>query len=96
MDNVQAYEIGRHRVAIAGRHGVGPPTAYSLLLAEHIPEMSGETVVDVGTGSRLLGIVARLQGAGRVYVLDLISVAMTMPCGTACRMASSTCRSAGP
>jgi release factor glutamine methyltransferase len=80
MDDVQVYEIGRHSVAIAGREGVGPPTFYSLLLAEHIPEMAGETVVDVGAGSGLLGIVARLQGAARVYVVDTnaeaISVAM--------------------
>jgi methylase of polypeptide subunit release factors len=80
MDNAQVYEIGRHRVAIAGREAVGPPTPYTLLLAEHIPQMSGETAVDVGTGSGFLGIVARLQGAARVYLLDTnaaaISVAM--------------------
>jgi release factor glutamine methyltransferase len=77
---MQVYEIGRHRVTIACRDGVGPPTPYSLFLAEHIPEMPGHTVVDVGTGSGILGIVARLQGASRVYVLDTnteaISVAM--------------------
>jgi methylase of polypeptide subunit release factors len=70
MPDAQVYHIGRHRVAIASRDGVVPPTPYSLLLAEHIPEMPGHTVVDVGTGSGILGIVARLQGAARVYVLD--------------------------
>src|SRR5829696_4129450 len=70
MPDAQVYEIGRHRVAIEARDGVGPPTPYSLLLAEHIPKMPGHTVADVGTGSGILGIVARLQGAARVYVLD--------------------------
>jgi release factor glutamine methyltransferase len=78
MDNMQIYEIGRHRVTIACRDGVGPPTPYSLLLAEHIPEMPGETAVDVGTGSGILAIVARLQGAARVYVLDTNPAAISI------------------
>src|SRR5262245_34102705 len=32
--------------------------------------MSGQTVVDVGTGHGMLAIVAILQGAGHVYLLD--------------------------
>ncbi len=70
MDRVQTYQIGRHRVAIACRGTVLPPTPYSLFLADNIPKMPGSTVVDVGAGSGILGIVARLQGARRVYVLD--------------------------
>src|SRR5215212_1375648 len=80
MPDVDVYEIGRHRVAVASRDGVGPPTPYSLLLAEHIPEEPGQRVVDVGTGCGILGIVARLQGADQVFVLDTnpkaISLAM--------------------
>lgn len=68
---LDTYEIGRHRVAIASRGEVLPATPYSLFLADHIPEMQGQTVVDLGTGSGILGIVARLQGAARVYVLDI-------------------------
>lgn len=70
-DQVQIYQIGRHRVAIACRGTVLPPTPYSLFLAEHIPEIPGHTVVDVGAGSGILGIVAGLQGAARVYVLNI-------------------------
>jgi methylase of polypeptide subunit release factors len=70
-DHGHIYQIGRHRVAIACRGSVLPPTPYSLFLADHIPEMPGRTVVDDGTGSGILGIVARLQGATRVYVLDI-------------------------
>src|SRR5262249_53307441 len=35
-----------------------------------IPNLAGLTVIDVGTGSGILGIVASLQGAARVYILD--------------------------
>jgi len=78
MDAVQVYEIGRHRVAISVRDAVGPPTPYTLFLADHIPEMSGETVVDIGTGSGILAIVASLRGAGRVYILDSYATAITV------------------
>jgi hypothetical protein len=86
-DQVQTYQIGRHRVAIACRGGVLPPTPYSLFLAEHIPEIPGCTVIDVGTGSGILGIVARLQGAARVYVLDINPEAVTVALENAARNA---------
>lgn len=70
MDKVETFEIGRHRVAIAAHEEVGPPTPYTLLLAENVPDLAGLTVVDIGTGSGMLGIVACLQGAVRVYVVD--------------------------
>lgn len=76
MGESQIHEIGRHRVTIACREGVGPPTTYSLFLAEHIPEMPGDTAVDLGTGSGILAIVARLQGAARVYLLDTNATAI--------------------
>jgi len=68
---MHTYEIGRHRVALAARGEVHEATPYSLFLAEHIPDMRGQTVVDLGTGSGILSIVARLQGAACVYVLDI-------------------------
>jgi release factor glutamine methyltransferase len=86
-DQVQTYQIGRHRVAITCRGGVLPPTPYSLFLAEHIPEMPGCTVVDVGTGSGILGIVARLQGAVCVYVLDINPEAVAVAMENAARNA---------
>jgi methylase of polypeptide subunit release factors len=56
--------------AAALRDDVGPVSVYSLSLAENIPDLTGQTVVDVGSGSGFLSIVARLQGAARVYLLD--------------------------
>jgi release factor glutamine methyltransferase len=80
MNETRVYEIGQHRIVIASRDSVGLPTPYSILIANCIPELSGHTVIDVGTGSGILGIIARLQGAARVYVLDTnveaISVAL--------------------
>jgi len=71
MDIAQLYEVGRHRLNIACRGDVGPPTPYTLFLASHIPEIPGQSVVDVGTGSGFLGIVAMMQGAASVYVTDI-------------------------
>jgi release factor glutamine methyltransferase len=62
--------IGPYQVTIAGRETVGPPTPYTTLLAESIPAIADATVVDIGTGSGILAIVACLQGASRVYILD--------------------------
>jgi release factor glutamine methyltransferase len=70
MTNWQTVDVGRHRVNLAARETVGPPTPYTQLLAESIPDLPGLTVVDIGTGSGILGIVAGLQGASRVYILD--------------------------
>lgn len=71
MDMVQEYDVGRHRLKIAYRGEVGPPTPYTFFLADQIPDISGQTVVDVGTGSGFLAIVAMLQGASKVNVLDI-------------------------
>jgi ribosomal protein L11 methylase PrmA len=47
-----------------------------LLLAGHISDLRGNTVVDLGTGSGLLGIVAAKRGAAKVYVLDTYPAAI--------------------
>lgn len=70
MDETETHVIGRHRVVLNFRDDVGPASAYSLLLAENIPDLTGKTAVDLGTGSGILAIVASLQGANIVYLLD--------------------------
>ncbi len=70
MDETQIYQIGRHRIMLGLHEGVAPVSPYSLLLAENIPDLTGQSVVDVGSGSGFLAILARLQGAKHVYLLD--------------------------
>jgi ribosomal protein L11 methylase PrmA len=78
MSGIQSYQIGRHKITMALRDDVGPISMYSLLLAANIPDLTGLTVVDVGSGSGFLSIVARLQGAKRVYLLDTYESAITL------------------
>ena len=78
MDTVHEYRVGRHQLKIACRGEVGPPTPYTFFLADQIPAMSGQTVVDVGTGSGFLAIVAMLQGASKVHILDINLEAITV------------------
>ena len=78
MDGVQSYQIGRNKITLALREDVGPVSPYSLLLAENISDLSGQTVVDVGSGSGFLSIVAKLQGATRVYLLDTYESAIAL------------------
>jgi 16S rRNA G1207 methylase RsmC len=70
MPELEQYSIGDLRLTIGATSPVGQPTSYSLLLAEHIPDLRGKTVVDLGSGSGLLGIVAVKRGAPKVYVPD--------------------------
>ena len=81
----QTIEVGRHRVTLAARETVGPPTPYTLLLAESIPDLGGQVAVDIGTGSGILAIVACLQGASRVYVLDTNPAAVAAALDNAAR-----------
>jgi release factor glutamine methyltransferase len=78
VDEVHNYTIGEHRIELTLREGVGPASPYSLLLAENIPDLTGQTAVDLGTGSGLLAIVARLSGAKRIYLLDTYDKAIAL------------------
>lgn len=71
MNGIQSYQIGRHKIKMAVREDVGPISPYSLLFSENIPDLTGQTVVDVGSGPGFLSIVARLQwGCGTVFLLS--------------------------
>jgi signal transduction histidine kinase len=78
MDQAEIHVIGRHRIVLNFRDDVGPASAYSLLLAENIPDLTGKTAVDLGTGSGILAIVASLQGATTVYLLDTYDKAISL------------------
>ena len=70
MGETRTHRIGVHPVILAERATVGPPTPYTLLLAENIAPIPGATVIEIGTGSGILAIVAALQGAARVQIVD--------------------------
>ena len=78
MKGLQSYRVGRHEIKMALRDGVGPISPYSRLLAENIPDLTGQSVVDVGSGSGFLSILARLQGAKVVYLLDTYESAIEL------------------
>jgi methylase of polypeptide subunit release factors len=78
VEESKSYQIGKHRITLTHRDGAAPATPYSLLLAECIPDLSGQTVVDLGTGSGILAIVAMLQGAKRVYLIDSFDEAIAL------------------
>jgi release factor glutamine methyltransferase len=78
VEESKSYRIGGHRITLTHRGGAAPATPYSLLLAECIPDLSGQRVVDLGTGSGILAIVAILQGAERVYLIDSFDEAIAL------------------
>jgi release factor glutamine methyltransferase len=78
VEESKFYQIGEHRITLTHRGGAAPATPYSLLLAECIPDLSGQTVVDLGTGSGILAIVAMLRGADRVYLIDSFDEAIAL------------------
>lgn len=78
MDKTETHAVGRHQIVLNFRDDVGPASAYSLLLAENIPDLTGKTAVDLGTGSGILAIVASLQGAAAVYLLDTYDRAISL------------------
>jgi methylase of polypeptide subunit release factors len=78
MGKQKSYQIGEHRITLTHRAGAAPATPYSLLLAGCIPDLSGLTVVDLGTGSGILAIVAILRGAKRVYLIDSFDEAIAL------------------
>jgi methylase of polypeptide subunit release factors len=78
VEESKSYRIGEHRITLTHRGGAAPATPYSLLLAECIPDLSGQRVVDLGTGSGILAIVAILQGAERVYLIDSFDEAIAL------------------
>ncbi len=52
--------------------GVFTPTTTTKLLVEHMGDVRGKTVLDLGCGSGPVAIAAALSGAERVYAVDIM------------------------
>lgn len=78
MDRTGHHEVGRHRIALVSRDGVVPVSPYSQLPAGNIVALTGQSVVDGGSGSDLLAMVATLRGAARIYLFDTFRAAISL------------------
>lgn len=71
MRTLQDYTIGTRSVRIYTNEKVMPPSPYSLFIAERLPDLHGRTCADVGTGTGILAIVAKFNGASRVIATEI-------------------------
>jgi len=87
VDNVQSletgsrirYEFGGQQVILETHREVWSPTQFTLGMCEMIAQedFTGQTVIDLASGSGILGIVAAQRGA-KVIFLDLNPTAVKM------------------
>lgn len=66
------------RVSVGLAPRVFPPMPVSLAMAEHLPDLTGASVADVGTGTGILSIAAALRGAASVVATDLNPAAVEL------------------
>ena len=71
MDQCQVSVLG-HTLEFAAPPGVHPVHEFTLRFASHLRVKPGDSVLDLGCGSGLQGIVAAKLGAGRVVGTDVL------------------------
>lgn len=71
---IRYYNIRNFEISLFLNDKVFPP-ALDPLIAQHMQIKRGETVIDIGTGSGILGIVAGKMGA-QVYATDICKEAI--------------------
>ncbi|MCD6592121.1 MAG: 50S ribosomal protein L11 methyltransferase, partial [Thaumarchaeota archaeon] len=68
---VMEYRIGSQLVRIRVNRKVYMPSVATILLARNLREVKGLDVLDLGTGSGILAILASKLGARRVVATDI-------------------------
>jgi len=66
------YKINNYNILIQTKNGSMKPSPYSLLLAQHIPSLTSNSIVlDLGCGSGILGILSYIKGSDNVIMSDI-------------------------
>ena len=58
--------------------GVFQPNTTTHLLAEHMINLKGKTVLDLGCGAAPIAVLAALRGAKKVYAVDIMDEACSI------------------
>jgi len=66
------YMITKHSLKLDLPTGVFTPTTTTQLLAHHMGDLKGKIVLDLGCGAGPIAIFAALNGAERVYAVDIM------------------------
>jgi len=67
---IKSYEIKGHKIELILEPEVFSPSEHGIQFANYISVHPGERVLDMGTGTGLLGIIAAKEGARNVDVSD--------------------------
>lgn len=75
---IRTFNLGTARFELELSPQVFPCMPLSLAMAMSLPDLSGLTVLDVGTGTGILAIAAALRRAAKVGATDINSLAVSM------------------
>jgi len=67
---IEDHEVTLNGVKLIIRKGVFSPTNSTKLVLDNIPNMKNKVVLDVGSGSGVLGIYCALSGAKKIVSVD--------------------------
>jgi methylase of polypeptide subunit release factors len=77
-ESTQSYLVQGHLIRLRHHPNVFSPSAFGVQFAERVTLNAGERVVDIGTGTGLLAILAAKNGAGEVVATDTCETALAI------------------